>query len=72
LSVFGRIQGAKTALSAMTGEVLGVINIVSNIMFAPRDFVQAFFNTTASIVGSIQQIKTVPPRMDREAIQAVQ
>ncbi|MDR0583604.1 MAG: DNA circularization N-terminal domain-containing protein [Treponema sp.] len=57
LNVLGRIQGAKTALSAMTGEVLGVINLVNDIILAPREFAQALFNAAASIAGGILQIK---------------
>jgi prophage DNA circulation protein len=58
LTVLGRIQGAKTAINAMTGEVLGVLNIVNDIILAPRDFAQGLFNAAASIAGGIQQIKT--------------
>jgi prophage DNA circulation protein len=71
LNVLGRIQGAKTALNAMTGEVLGVINLVNDIILSPREFASALFNAAASIAGGIQQIKTASPYMAGKTIQAI-
>jgi hypothetical protein len=57
LGILGRIQGAKTALNAMTGEVLGVMNLVNQGVRAPRELAQALFNAAASIAGGILEIK---------------
>jgi hypothetical protein len=57
LSIIGRIQGAQTALNTMTGEVLGIINLINQGIRAPRELAQALFNAGASIVGGILGIK---------------
>ena len=36
LSILGRIQGAKTVLNAITGEVLGIISLINQGILAPR------------------------------------
>jgi prophage DNA circulation protein len=57
LDIIGRIQGEKTALNAMTGEVLGIINLINQGIRAPRELARALFNAGASIVGGIVEIK---------------
>jgi hypothetical protein len=57
LGVLGRIQGAQTALNAITAEVLGIINLINRGIRAPRELAQALFNAGASIAGGILEIK---------------
>ena len=57
LGITGRIQGVKTTLNAMTGEVLGIINLVNQGIRAPYEIAAALFNAGTSIVGGILEIK---------------
>jgi hypothetical protein len=57
LSILGRVQGAKTVLNAVTGEVLGIMNIINQGVRAPRELAQALFNAAASIAAGILEIK---------------
>jgi tetratricopeptide (TPR) repeat protein len=66
LGILGRIQGAQTALNAMTGEVLGVTNLINQGVRAPRELARALFNAASSIAGGIQQIKNSIAMYGRE------
>jgi hypothetical protein len=57
LGALGRIQGAKTILDAVTGEVLGVFNFIDQAIRAPYELAQALFNAGASIFGGMMKIK---------------
>ncbi|MDR1250184.1 MAG: DNA circularization N-terminal domain-containing protein [Treponema sp.] len=57
LSILGRIQGAKTILNALTGEILGIMNLINQGIRAPRELARALFNAGASIAGSVLEIK---------------
>jgi hypothetical protein len=57
LGILGRIQGARTALDAMTGEVLGIISLINQGVRAPRELAMALFNAGMAIVGGILEIK---------------
>jgi hypothetical protein len=57
LGILGRIQGARTVLNAVTGEILGIMNLINQGICTPRELAQALFNAVASIMGGIQQIK---------------
>jgi len=57
LSILGRIQGAQTILNGITNEVLGIANLISQGIRAPREFAQALFNAGMSIAGGILEIK---------------
>jgi hypothetical protein len=57
LNILGRIQGAQTALNAMTGEVLGIMNLINQGVRAPGELARALFNAAASIAGGMLAIK---------------
>jgi hypothetical protein len=57
LSILGRMQGAKTTLNAMTGEVLGIISLINQGVRTPRELAMTLFNAGASIAGGILEIK---------------
>jgi hypothetical protein len=57
LGILGRIQGAKTTLDAVTGEVLGITSLINRGVRAPRELAQALFNAGASIAGGVLEIK---------------
>ena len=57
LGVIGRIQGARTILNSITGEVLGILNFIDWGMCAPREFAQALFNAGAAVFGGLMQIQ---------------
>jgi hypothetical protein len=66
LSILGRIQGMKTALNTMTGEVLGIINLINQGILAPRELAGALFNAMSSIAGGILSIKTTADVYDQK------
>ncbi|MDR0451273.1 MAG: DNA circularization N-terminal domain-containing protein [Treponema sp.] len=57
LSIIGRVQAAKTALNAMTSEVMGLLSLVNQAILLPRQKAQAVFNAAASIVSGLMEIK---------------
>jgi prophage DNA circulation protein len=58
LSIIGRIQGTKTVLNTITGEVLGISNLINLGIRVPHELAQALFNACAAITGGILEIKT--------------
>ncbi|MDR2096738.1 MAG: DNA circularization N-terminal domain-containing protein [Treponema sp.] len=57
LTFIGRIQGLRTTLDAMTGKVLGMIQLINQGIRSPRELAMALFNAGASIAGGILEIK---------------
>jgi hypothetical protein len=57
LGILGRIQGAQTALNAMTAEVLGITSLINRGVLLPRLLAQSLFNAASSIAGGILEIR---------------
>ncbi|MDR1858663.1 MAG: DNA circularization N-terminal domain-containing protein [Treponema sp.] len=57
ISILGRVQGAQAILNGITNEALGIANLVSRGIRAPREYAQALFNAGNSIAGGVSGIK---------------
>jgi prophage DNA circulation protein len=57
IGVIGRIQGAKSALNAMTNEAAGITSLIAQGVRAPRDLAQALFSAAGSRVAGVMEIK---------------
>ena len=57
IGVIGRIQGAASALDAMTNEVTGITGLVAQGVRAPRDLARALFSAAAGITAGVMEIK---------------
>ncbi|MDR1286759.1 MAG: DNA circularization N-terminal domain-containing protein [Treponema sp.] len=57
VGVIGRIQGAESALSAMTNEVTGITSLIAQGIRSPRELAQALFSAAGSIVTGVMEIK---------------
>jgi hypothetical protein len=57
IGVIGRIQGAKSALNAMTNEVTNITGLIAQGIRAPRELAQALFSAAGSIVAGVMEIK---------------
>ena len=57
IGVIGRVQGAASALDAMTNEVTGITGLVAQGVRAPRDLARALFSAAAGIVAGVMEIK---------------
>ncbi|MDR2079263.1 MAG: DNA circularization N-terminal domain-containing protein, partial [Treponema sp.] len=67
LTILGRIQGARNILNAVTGEILGIMNLINQGIRTPRELAQALFNAGASIMGGILEIKNSIAMYGRES-----
>jgi hypothetical protein len=68
LSILGRIQGAKTALNAMTGEVLGVIDVINQGIRTPANWPRPFLMQPLQLREVFWRLKTVSPCMAGKSI----
>ena len=57
IGVIGRIQGAASALDAMTNEVTGITGLIAQGVRAPRDLARALFSAAAGITAGVMEIK---------------
>jgi prophage DNA circulation protein len=57
IGVIGRLQGAESALNAMTNKAAGITNLIAQGVRAPRDLAQALFSAAAGIAAGLMEIK---------------
>jgi hypothetical protein len=57
IGVIGRIQGAESALNAMTNTAVGITNLIAQGVRSPRDLAQALFSAAGSIASGVMDIK---------------
>jgi hypothetical protein len=53
----GRIQAAQTMLNNITAEINGISSLIAQAISAPGKLAKALFNSVASIVGGLMEIK---------------
>jgi hypothetical protein len=57
LDALGRIQAAETMLNNITAEINGISSLIAQGISAPGKLAMALFNSSASIVGGLMEIK---------------
>jgi hypothetical protein len=57
LGIIGRLQGAESALNAMTGKVVGITSLIAQGVRAPRALAQALFSAASGIIAGAMEIK---------------
>jgi hypothetical protein len=57
LTGLGRIRAAQTMLNTISSEISGITSLAAEIISAPRQLALTFFNTVASIVAGLAEIK---------------